>query len=86
MRPAGPLLIVEADRSCTHADARAFVARMPLPAPLKPAALATFRTWVAGQSLDLDDARALAARAPLQQVVVQRIAGMPLLMLAGLRA
>ena len=61
------------------------MARFPTPAVLRPVMLANFRTFVAGQSLDLDEARSLAAGAGLREVVVDRIPGSPLLLIAGLR-
>ncbi len=84
-KPGAPLMITEVDRSCRFEDARAFVARFPTPALLRPLFLANFRTIVAGQSLDLDEARALAAGAELRDAVVDRIAGSPLLFIAGRR-
>jgi SAM-dependent methyltransferase len=83
LRPGGGLAVVEADRGCRHQDARAFVDRWRLPRPLRPAALVLFRTFVAGQTLDLDDARALAAALPLDPWDVRRIAGTPGLVLRG---
>ena len=82
-KPGAPVLITEVDRSCRFEDARAFVARFSTPAFLRPVMLANFRTFVAGQSLDLDEARTLAASAGLCDTVVDRIAGSPLLFIAG---
>ncbi|MCA9652142.1 MAG: class I SAM-dependent methyltransferase [Myxococcales bacterium] len=84
-KPGAPVCVTEVDRSCRFDDARAFVARFPTPAVLRPVMLANFRTFVAGQSLDLDEARSLAAGAGLREVVVDRIPGSPLLLIAGLR-
>jgi SAM-dependent methyltransferase len=48
--------------------------------------LAIFRTWIAGRSIDLDDARALADRIDLVDKDVSRIADAPILMISGRRA
>ena len=86
LAPGGRLLLTEADRSCTHEDASAFVAEWPVPAPLEPVFLALFRTWVCGQSIDLDDARRFAAEVGLARAEVGRVPRAPLVMLSGFRA
>lgn len=78
---AGLVAILEADRGCRLEDAAAFVQRWRVPAPLRPVALAAFRTWVVGQSLDLDDARGLLAAAPEHAGTVDRIPGAPALLI-----
>jgi ubiquinone/menaquinone biosynthesis C-methylase UbiE len=85
LRGSGRLWLIEADRGCSLIDARNFVARWRLPAPLRPLALAVFRTWVAGQSLDLDELRDLAGALDLQSCEVRRLPGAPALVLAGRR-
>jgi SAM-dependent methyltransferase len=87
LAPGGALVVVEADRGCRLEDARRFVARWRhLPAPASRVALALFRTFVAGQSLDLDEARELAAGAPgLDEVRVERVAGQPALSIRARR-
>lgn len=83
LRPGGLLLVVEVDRGCSLPDARAFVARLNAPWPLGAAALLGFRTYVAGQGLDLDDGRALVADRPLTRTRVERIPGDPTLLICG---
>jgi SAM-dependent methyltransferase len=83
LRPGGLLLVVEVDRGCRFDDARAFVADWRMPRVLRTAGLVLFRTWVAGQAIDLDDARALLADLPLVDARVERIAGTPGLLLRG---
>jgi SAM-dependent methyltransferase len=83
LRPGGQLFVVEVDRGCRWDDARAFVAGWRMPRPLRPLGLVVFRTWVAGQAIDLDDARALLAGTPLVDARVERIAGAPGLLLRG---
>lgn len=83
LAPGGRLFVFEADRGCRLEDARGFVARWRLPAPLRVPALAAFRTWVAGQALDLDDARELVAALPLARTQVRRVPGTPALVLGG---
>ncbi|GMV15301.1 MAG: class I SAM-dependent methyltransferase [Polyangiaceae bacterium] len=81
--PGGRLFVFEADRGCRLDDARDFVARWRLPALLRVPALAAFRTWVAGQAIDLDDARELVGALPLEASEVRRISGTPALVLGG---
>lgn len=83
LRPGGRVAIIEADRGCRHEDAKRFVSGWRIPDRLRPLALAFFRTFVAGQSLDLDEARALMARLPLSEHRVERIAGTPALLMWG---
>lgn len=85
LAPGGRLLVFEADRGCRLGDARDFVRRWRLPSPLRGVALAAFRTWVAGQAIDLDDARELIGGVPLDRAEVRRVAGTPALMLAGIK-
>ena len=49
-------------------------------------ALMGFRTYVAGQGLDLDDARELLAGLPLAEPLVERVAGTPAVALSGRKA
>jgi len=86
LAPGGRLFVFEADRGCRLADARDFVARWRLPRALRVPALAAFRTWVAGQAIDLDDARELVGALRLERTEVRRIAGTPALGLSGVKA
>lgn len=83
LAPGGRLVIVEADRGCTLDDANQLVSGLKMPRTLLPFALALFRTWVAGRSLDLDEARALLAREPLEEREVSRLDGTPALLMTG---
>ncbi len=83
LRPGGRLVVVEADRGCHLDDARRFVARWRVPSLLLPISLAFFRTAVAGQAIDLDEARALLAPLPLDDQRAQRIETTPALMMSG---
>lgn len=85
LRPGGTLVVVEADRGCRLEDARAFVARWRMPAPVRPLGLVLFRTFVAGQGLDLDDGRRLLAALPLRETSVERIDGTPGVLFRGTR-
>ncbi|MQY09213.1 class I SAM-dependent methyltransferase [Actinomadura macrotermitis] len=85
LRPGGLLLVAEVDRGCALADARAFVARLGLPRPLAEPALWGFRTYIAGQGLDLDEGRALVAGLPLVRAGAERLPGTPLLTISGVR-
>ncbi|MBI4510532.1 MAG: class I SAM-dependent methyltransferase [Deltaproteobacteria bacterium] len=86
LRPGGRLFVVEADRGCRLDDARNFVQRWKIPAPLRTAALVVFRTWVAGQAFDLDEARAMLNELPLETPSVSRIPGTPGLVMDGYKA
>ena len=86
LKPGGPLLITDADRSATFEDAESFIAMYPTPRFLRGANLGIFRTWIAGRSIDLDDARALADRIDLVDKDVSRIEDAPILMISGRRA
>jgi SAM-dependent methyltransferase len=81
LRPGAPLIVAEVDRGCHLDDARAFVARWRMPRLLRPLALVLFRTYVAGQAIDLDDARALLASLPLANPRCERIPRTPGLLL-----
>ena len=85
LKPGGPLLVTEADRSTSFEDAERLIANYATPRFLGGLNLAFFRTWIAGRSLDLDDARDLASRIELVDKDVCRIAGLPLLMISGRR-
>jgi ubiquinone/menaquinone biosynthesis C-methylase UbiE len=82
--PGGRLFVFEADRGCRLDDAAEFVGRWRIPRALRLPALAGFRTWVAGQAIDLDDARALLGRLPeLADTDARRVPGTPALVLEG---
>ena len=83
LAPGGLLAIVEADRGCTLDDANALVSGLKMPRALLPLALALFRTWVAGRSLDMDEARALLAAEKLDGAEVTRLEGTPALFMTG---
>jgi ubiquinone/menaquinone biosynthesis C-methylase UbiE len=83
LKPGGPLLVTEADRSATFEDCQRFIANYASPRFLAGPNLAFFRTWIAGRSLDLDDLRDLASRIELDDKDVSRIPEFPLLMLSG---
>ncbi|MEI7892542.1 MAG: class I SAM-dependent methyltransferase [Myxococcales bacterium] len=88
LRPGGSLLVVEADRSCTHQEAYNFVGRWRVPRlpGLRGAMLMYFRTYVAGQSLDMADATRLFAGLSLSTFSVEKVALMPAWMAAGQKA
>ncbi len=86
VRPGGRLVVVEADRGCLFSDAARFVAQWRIPALLKPLFMMGFRTYVAGQSIDLDDARRMSELLPLSSCDVSRIPGTPGLVIDGVKA
>ncbi|KUI36745.1 class I SAM-dependent methyltransferase [Mycobacterium sp. GA-2829] len=86
LKPGGPLLVTDADRSATFEDSSNFIKHYKFPRIFDGPNLAVFRTWIAGRSIDLDDARALAEGvADLVDVEVGRIPDSPLVMIAGRR-
>lgn len=86
LRPGGALAVVEADRGCREEDVRAFVGRWRIPGIFRPGSRLVFRSFIAGRSIDLDEARALLARLPLTTKEARRLEGMPALILQGRRA
>jgi ubiquinone/menaquinone biosynthesis C-methylase UbiE len=86
LKPGGPLLVTDADRSATFEDSANFIKHYKFPRFLDGPNLAVFRTWIAGRSIDLDDARALASGVDLVDAEVGRIPDSPLVMIAGRRA
>ncbi|TQC42694.1 class I SAM-dependent methyltransferase [Rhodococcus sp. WS4] len=85
LKPGGPLLITDADRSTSFEDAEKFVENYKVPRCLGSINLAIFHTWIAGRSIDLSEARDLASRLDLVDENVSRIAEMPLVMISGRR-
>jgi len=85
LRGGGPLRVVEADRGCGLDESESFVAEWRLPALFRPLGVALYRTWVAGRSLDLDEARALADDLGLAELRVSRVDGAPALMIEGIK-
>jgi hypothetical protein len=79
------LLVTEADRSTSFEGAERFIANYTTSRSLRGISLAIFRTWIAGRSIDLEDARDLASRIDLVDKEAGRIAGLPMLMISGLR-
>lgn len=83
LRPGGALLVAEADRGCKLADAREFVRRFRFPLALAPVALALFRTYVAGQAPEVEEARAWLVDLALRDGEVRRVPGAPAWILVG---
>jgi hypothetical protein len=54
-----------------------------MPSLLRPLGVVLYRTWVAGRSVDLDEARALCEGLPLDDIEVERIEGVPALAIEG---
>jgi ubiquinone/menaquinone biosynthesis C-methylase UbiE len=66
LRPGGRLLAMDVNRGCSYEDVVDFVNRTPLPKPGRLLLKIYFSAYVARQSLDLDEARALWAELPLR--------------------
>lgn len=85
LKPGGPFLLTDADRSATWDDTTTFVRNWNSPAMMFNVNLGIFRTWVAGRSLDVDDVRAVAAPLALDDKDVGRVKGSPLVYISGRR-
>ncbi|MEZ4310647.1 MAG: class I SAM-dependent methyltransferase [Polyangiaceae bacterium] len=83
LAPSAPLVILEGDRGARHEDVVAFIDTWPLPPLIRPLFVAFYRTIVTGQSLDLDDARALLDSVPTVEGTIERPPGVPAWILSG---
>lgn len=83
LKPGGLLVVVEADRGCSFEAASHFVNRWRIPGLLKPLALMFFRTYVAGQSFDAEEAGALLDALHLEDSELRRLTEFPGLILMG---
>ena len=86
LRPGGKLLAMDVNRGCSYEDVVAFVNRTPLPKSGRLLLKIYFSAYVARQSLDLDDARALWAELPLRDCDgPRRIPGHPAFVMVGMK-
>jgi ubiquinone/menaquinone biosynthesis C-methylase UbiE len=83
LRPGGRLWLIEGDRGCRHEDVYGFISTWNIPAQVRPLAAAFYRVMVVGQSLDLDDARALLDEVPGLDATLERGDGLPIWLIAG---
>jgi len=81
--PGGRLWLTEGDRGCRHEDVHAFISTWNIPARLRPVFSAFYRVIVVGESLDLDDARALLDEVPELDATLERGEGLPTWVIAG---
>jgi ubiquinone/menaquinone biosynthesis C-methylase UbiE len=87
LKPGGQLLVGEAHRGCRFPDVVAWTRNSRVPRPLQIVLHLYFRTFVAGQSIDLDDARDLWRALPLADPDgPRRIPGTPALVMTGCKA
>jgi ubiquinone/menaquinone biosynthesis C-methylase UbiE len=87
LKPGGQLLVLEADRSCRFSDVVAWTRNTRVPRPLHIVLHLYFRTFVAGQSIDLGDAGELWTSLPLVDIDgPRRIPGTPALVMSGRKA
>jgi SAM-dependent methyltransferase len=84
-KPGGRLFVMEGDRGCRHEDLLELGTAWGLPTRMRPLLAAFFRVAVAGESLDLVDARELVAQVPTIDAGVERIARLPVWAIAGER-
>jgi ubiquinone/menaquinone biosynthesis C-methylase UbiE len=85
LSPGGRLWLTEGDRGCRPEDVHAFISTWNIPAHARPLAAAFYRVVVVGQSLDLDDARALLERVPELAGTLERGAGLPIWVIDGIK-
>lgn len=85
LRPGGRLVIAEVDRACTLDSARNFIRHWHIPRLARPLALPFFRTFVAGRSLDRDEARAHLDSQPLSETEVRIQQELPSLAMVGVK-
>lgn len=84
--PGGQLAVIELDRGCTLDTCRRFTERMTRGAAVvHQLLLMLFYTFIVGQSLDLDEARALVEGLGASSASVERIEGSPMLMIRATR-
>jgi ubiquinone/menaquinone biosynthesis C-methylase UbiE len=83
LRPGGRLWVAEGDRGCRHEDVHAFISTWNIPAKLRPVFAAFYRVVVVGESLDLDDARALLDEIAGIDATLERAEGLPMWVIAG---
>lgn len=82
--PGGQLLVMEADLGCRFEDVRRWTGDSRVPRPLRPVLHLYFRTYVAGQSIGLDDAAELWDHLPLDDKDgPRRIPGRPAFVMTG---
>jgi ubiquinone/menaquinone biosynthesis C-methylase UbiE len=84
LRPGGKLLAMDVNRGCSYEDVVAFADRTPLPKPGKTVLTNYFSAYVARQSIDLDEARALWSQLPMRDCDgPRRIPGHPAFVMVG---
>ncbi|WP_020672347.1 class I SAM-dependent methyltransferase [Amycolatopsis nigrescens] len=83
LRPGGLLNVIEIDRGCLLSDVRALLGRLPVTRFTLGLGVMGFRTFVAGRSIDLDDAQRFVLGLPLADVSVRRIPGEPNIQILG---
>jgi len=84
LRPGGRMLAMDVNRGCSYEDVVAFVNRTPLPELGRLVLKVYFSAYVARQSLDLDEARALWSELPLRhRDGPRRIPGHPAFVMVG---
>jgi ubiquinone/menaquinone biosynthesis C-methylase UbiE len=84
-KPGGRLFVMEGDRGCRHEDLLELGAAWGLPTRMRPLLAAFFRVAVAGESLDLVDARELLAQVQEIEGGVERITRLPAWAITGQR-
>jgi ubiquinone/menaquinone biosynthesis C-methylase UbiE len=85
LKPSGSFYIVELDRGCRLDDATRFVDSWRLPLAVRRLALPIFRTFLAGTSIDLDDARQLLRDVGLPESGARRVPDSVGILISGIK-
>ncbi|MCP4123186.1 MAG: class I SAM-dependent methyltransferase [Bacteroidetes bacterium] len=85
LKSGGRLFILEVDRSASWSDCRNFVKKWRLPFFTLPANLIFFKGVVAANSLNLAEAEHLWEQLALDNSEVERISGLPALLMSGVK-
>jgi ubiquinone/menaquinone biosynthesis C-methylase UbiE len=83
LKPGGPLLVTDADRSATFEDSQNLVANCTTPRFLGGPNLAFFRTWIAGGRSTWTTLATSRAASTSSTKTSPAFEGLPLLMLSG---
>lgn len=83
LKPGGVFFVAEVDRGCKFEDAMRFVDGWRLPAPARRLMLPLFRTFVAGNGIDLEDGREMLRALGLPEAGARRLKGLPALLVSG---
>ena len=82
-KPGAPIMIIEMDRGCSLEDARYYIEQTNVSFIPSLLPLSYFRTFLAGQSLDLNEAREYWGQFAFSEQDVRKIPYLPFLVMYG---